>query len=498
MNKEKVCTNSMTIDECEMAILHGAVVETERIQKTKIANNEDVKKMIDIMESFLRRTKCVCYGGTAINAILPDEVKFYDRSVEIPDYDFFSIKPIEHARELANIYYDSGFLETEAKSGVHKGTYKVFTNYIPMADITALPKPIFEAIQKEAIVIDGIYYAPPNYLRMGMFLELSRPAGDVSRWDKVLKRLTLLNKYHPMKAPYNCRLREPEEPANLKRREQVFETLRETLVDQGAVFFGGYAASLYSHYTKVPAPTEKPPSMDVIIENPQKVATIIKERLRSIGVKNIQVIRHPPMEDVLTEHYQIKIGQTTVLILFQPIACYNYNVLTLGKHKVKVATIDTMLSFYLVFVYASQPYFDVERILCMAQMLFDIEEENRTNQKGLLKRFSVDCYGEQHSLATIRAEKSDKFKEFKDKGVERNSKEWDEWFFKYSPGQEEENKSQKPIRSIRPLRSNRLSRKPYEYNLYDKPRRNRTQRKRRPFSFRRYLSSRSSRRNRLF
>jgi hypothetical protein len=472
----------MTLEECELAILHHAVDETENIQKTKIANTEDVKKMIQILEDFLRRTKCICYGGTAINNILPEEAQFYDRSVEIPDYDFFSSTPIEHARELSQIYYKAGFTETEAKSGVHKGTYKVFVNFIPMADITALPKPIFAAIQKDTIVIDGIYYAPPNYLRMGMFLELSRPAGDVSRWDKVLKRLTLLNKYHPMKAPYNCRLREPEAPTNLKRREQVFETLRDTLADQGAVFFGGYAASHYSQYTKDPVPTENPPSMDVIIENPQKAATIVKERLINIGVKNVKIIRHPAMEDVLTEHYEIKIGQTTVLILFQPIACYNYNVLTLGKHKVKVATIDTMLSFYLVFAYANQPYFDVERILCMAQMLFDIEEENRTNQKGLLKRFSIDCYGEQDTLATIRAEKSDKFKELKDKGVERDSKEWNEWFFKYSPAEEAEEKTP---------RSNRSARKPY------KPRRNRTQRKRLPLSFRSFFKNRRSNRNTL-
>ena len=38
----------------------------------------------------------------------------------------------------ADIFYNAGYLETEAKSGVHKGTYKVFVNYIPMADITQL------------------------------------------------------------------------------------------------------------------------------------------------------------------------------------------------------------------------------------------------------------------------------------------------------------------------------------------------------------------------
>ena len=57
---------------------------------------------------------------------------------------------------------------------------------------------MMNAIKKEAIRVAGILYAPPNLLRMGMFLELSRPAGDVSRWEKVLKRLTLLNKNYPL------------------------------------------------------------------------------------------------------------------------------------------------------------------------------------------------------------------------------------------------------------------------------------------------------------
>ena len=94
---------------------------------------------------------------------------------------------------------------------------------------------------------------------------------------------------------------------------------------------------------------------------------------------------------------------------------------------------DTMLSFYLAFVYSGDGYFDSDRILCMAQMLFDLEQKNRVNRKGLLKRFSANCYGEQPTLATIRAEKSEKFKEFKEKGIKRGSPEWNEWFFKYSP-----------------------------------------------------------------
>lgn len=36
-----------------------------------------------------------------------------------------------------------------------------------------------------------------------MYLELSRPNGDITRWEKVLKRLNLLNKNYPLKAA-NC------------------------------------------------------------------------------------------------------------------------------------------------------------------------------------------------------------------------------------------------------------------------------------------------------
>ena len=49
-------------------------------------------------------------------------------------------------------------------------------------------------LKNDAIIKNKIYYAPPNFLRMSMYLELSRPDGDVSRWEKVLKRLILLNK----------------------------------------------------------------------------------------------------------------------------------------------------------------------------------------------------------------------------------------------------------------------------------------------------------------
>ena len=115
MNKEikkyhnEVCNNKMSYRECELAILRQAVDESENIQKKKMANSENVESIIKVVEEFLKRKKLVCYGGTAINNILPPDAQFYDRDIEIPDYDFYSPNALEDAVELANIYYKLGY-----------------------------------------------------------------------------------------------------------------------------------------------------------------------------------------------------------------------------------------------------------------------------------------------------------------------------------------------------------------------------------------------------
>jgi hypothetical protein len=64
----------------------------------------------------------------------------------------------------------------------------------------------------------------------------------------------------------------------------------------------------------------------------------------------------------------------------------------------------------------------------MAKFLFEVQLKNRLEQKGILKRFSIECYGKQPILEEIRAEKSEKFKELKP-----GTKEYESWFLKYIP-----------------------------------------------------------------
>jgi hypothetical protein len=431
--KTELCNNDMTFQECELAILRNAVDNNELRKMGKIAQSPEVSKIMDIVEKFIKDKGLICYGGTAINNILPKEDQFYDRSVEIPDYDFFSTNALDDAIELANIYYLDGYNEVEAKAGVHKGTYKVFVNFIPVADITYLHPVLFENIEKDAINKHGILYAPPNYLRMSMFLELSRPDGDVSRWEKVLKRINLLNKHYPIhKNKEYCETVDFQRGINnnMKTAEKMYYLVRDFLIDEECIFFGGYATSLYSKYMKKPHNRNvyKIPDFDVLANDAKTVAKKTKQMLLDNGYKNIKIIHHSAVGEVIPYHYEVTISGNSVAYIYVPISCHAYNTVLINEKEIKIATIDTMLSFYLAFNYADKPYYNKERILCMSAYLFEVEQRNRLEQKGLLKRFSDKCYGKQETLEDMRAEKTKMHSKLK-----RNTREYDEWFLKYNP-----------------------------------------------------------------
>ena len=454
----------LTLEEIELMILRTAVDKINKKVGRKVLNSPQVKDIIDIVELFLKDTGRICYGGTAINNLLPKDDQFYDKEVELPDYDFFSPDALNDAIKLADIYYSKGFNEVEAKAGAHHGTYKVFVNYIPVADITYVPNVIYKKLKQESKRINNITYCPPDFLRMSMYLELSRPLGDTSRWEKVLKRLLLLNKHWPLKG-INCHeediqrifqygtknkiIKNKNKNKNKNNNDnddndedkflnnieaKIHHIIREALVDQNCVFFGAFANKLYLRKKKSFNVSSKkiPPHADfeVLSENPLMTATIIKERLSKLNIKNIKVIKHDAIGEIISQHYEIKIGPESVLFIYKPMGCHSYNHVTYNRRVIRIATIDTMFSLYLAFLFIDKPYYIKNRILCMAEHLFKVQQDNRLKQKGLLKRFSIDCYGEQLTIEKMREEKTKKYMELKDK---RGTKEYDEYFLRYIP-----------------------------------------------------------------
>lgn len=433
--KDKGCSKEMNFGECELAILRMQVDKAQEKVARVVVNSPEVKEMITIVENFIKQKGLVCYGGISINALLPDDHKIYNQDVDLPDYDFFSPDALNDAKALANLYHELGYSDVEARSGQHHGTYKVFVNYQGMADITSLPPDLYDIIKKKSVRVNGISHVDPNFLRMSMYLELSRPAGDTSRWEKVMKRLTLINKFYPIDRSA-CKDIKPVNKEETTNNAELVEVVKDTLINQGVVFFGGFAISQYVNYMpnkkKTKFPIHESSYFDVISLNPETTAEILVERLKDIKVTNAKIIKREPVGEIIPLHYEIKVGARTVAFIYKPVACHSYNIIKIKNQNVKIATIDTMLSFYLAFLYSNRPYFSnhSNRILCMSEFLFDVQNKNRLKQDGLLQRFSITCYGKQETVEEMRAEKAAKFKEMKDK---RGTPEFEEWFLNYKP-----------------------------------------------------------------
>ena len=420
------CSKNMTFNECELTVLRQAVDENESQLGEELVNSESIQQIIRILEDFLIKKKLICYGGTAINNILPKNAQFYRRDIEIPDYDFFSPKALEHAKELSDIYYKYGFENVEAKSGVHYGTYKVYVNYMPIADITSINPVLFNNLYNESITIAGIKYAPPNYLKMCMYLELSRPKGDISRWEKVLKRLNILNDHYPLK--YNC--------LHVKHVQQsqffnkVMSSVQESFIEQNAVFMGGFAYNLFTKTTKRKSLNLNILNYDVLHEDPDKCVLILIEKLKESGINHVKQEEIQPFGEIVPKHINVLVNNKVVATVYTPIGCHNYNTILIDGKDVNIATIDTMLSFYLAFVFIDDYKKQRDSIFCMATQLFEIQKSNRFDQSGLLKRFNMQCIGKQPTFTTIRHEKNELFKKLtKDK----NSKQLEIYFLNYKP-----------------------------------------------------------------
>jgi len=191
-------------------------IAQERIDY-ELASDKELRYALEIVEAFLRRKKRVCYGGTAMNAQLPEGKKFYSEK-DLPDYDFFSPKMESDVEELVNDLQKAGFQDVFHRVGMHEGTKKILVNYIAVADISEMEYDIYDIVFKRSVVIKGIHYTDPDILRMMMYLEISHPKGEVARWTKVYERVLLMNEAFPFE---KCEEEERKEKYKEKQKEVI-------------------------------------------------------------------------------------------------------------------------------------------------------------------------------------------------------------------------------------------------------------------------------------
>ena len=356
-----------------------------------------------VVKNFLKTHRVLCYGGTAINNLLPKKDQFYNPEEDVPDYDFFSKTPQAHSVIIANQLRAKGIASVEVKPGMHLGTFKVFADFTGVADITQLDEEIFDRLWEEAEVRAGIHYVPVNFLRMSMYLELSRPHGDVSRWEKVYSRLELLNKAHPTTC--NKNITKQHEELTDEQQKGVLKLLK----NEDIVLLSVSAAEIHLN------------------KNWTTPIGLLAEREtieRLTKGENVEVNEE---NDILPRRTSVmsKDGKKSLFRFYETTACHSYHEMENG---VRVASIPTTLQFFFAYLYSGAQEENVASILCIAQRLVDIASSKAKRRFEILT--PKECIGVQESFIEMKRHKAEMFEEL---SKDRSSKKFLEYFFTYNP-----------------------------------------------------------------
>lgn len=405
----------------QMTRLKDAITDAKKRIDYTVANDADIQKAIEIVERFLRKKRRVCYGGQAINALLSKERKFYDEKYSIPDYDFFTPTYKEDSEELIEELKKEGFEDVNMKFSVHDGTSKILMNFIPVADCTHITPSYFKILQSRAKVVNGIYFADPEFLRMMMYLELSRPRGQVERWAKVYERLVLLNSEYP---PSKCSdpLRVSTNVSNDER-----SSILDLAIKRKRVLIGPECITLMEEGSgRKPLDALVAMGGPVLLLSPQaKIdGEDIADMLRIVhgGHGKVTVEEVISLYSDLFNFTIVKHMKRPIALILQEDACHSYSMLEVARGiTLRTASHDLMLQIYYnfyLFAKKEKPFFQTP-LKCLIEKLHAIEEKARNSPTPYVPAFSIRCSGHQQGIATLLKERAKRTELERKKGGRR-------------------------------------------------------------------------------
>jgi len=407
-----------------MENFESLVYELEEENNRIEASRPDVKASLEIVEEFLKHHPVMCYGGTAINNLLPVEDRFYDPAVDVPDYDFFSKTPQEHSMIIANKLAQRGIENVEVKPGMHLGTFKVFADFVGVADITFLDEVVFDRLWKENVTRNKIHYVTPNFLRMSMYLELSRPRGDVTRWMKVYLRLQLLNKHYPVTCKKEkARQHNTVTPA---QKKQIMTLLK----NEPLVLMGVTASEIHLN------------------ENWTTPVMLLGEKETIERLTEGEKVETVEETEFLPKRYSItRDDGSSILRFYETTACHSYHTMKSG---IRVVSIPTILQFFFAYIYSNVSEGNIASMLCIAQRIMDVAADTPDRRFHILT--PKECIGTQETLIDMERDKAELYETL---SKNKSSADYIKYFFSYNPRDKTAKKKAKLV--LKKTRKQRLS-----------------------------------------
>lgn len=378
-------------------------VAKERID-TENAKSPELRFALEIVERFLKKKRRVCYGGTAINAQLPEKLQFYSLEKDLPDYDFFTPDIDADVQEIVETLKRAGFDDVAHRVGMHEGTKKIMVNYVPVADISEMDRSIYDVLERRAVVVKGILYTDPDVLRMMMYLELSRPKGEVERWKKVYERLMLINRVFPMRKCSKEQRRPHQIPVEVREKIHAF------CIDNKRILAGSRLENIYhkSISSDKPISWETREGGAVVFYSPNPKEDALTLRSIMGAGRETDIRAYEAKGELVPPRVVLMLDRRPVALIIMEVACHGYNTLkTEDRQTVYIASLDTLITLYLslaIFTEDEKSIFGFS-LLCAAERFIAV---NNTIQKSGRKQFHpfpLECRGYQKGYPTLLREK---------------------------------------------------------------------------------------------
>ena len=415
-------------DEIEKAI-------TFKTQRDREIAFEKYISMYNVTKEFLKEQGLLLYGGLAVNLTLPKDRRFYT-TYELPDYDFFSPQAKKHAIELADKYHALGYKYVEVRPGIHFETYKVYVDFMPVADITDVPDKLFKqllqiSMSEKSMILENnpgldVNIAPLSFLRLAFHIELSRPNGYIERWMKIYKRMILFYHQYPVVFD-NCNHKAVMYSDPETRVTETTSLVLQFCKTHNLPILGTEAVKIYMSYhlkRKIDPALIFDKNMsrvEVISTDYQNTALSIQQILSSTLEKDETIVikTHSPLNksEFIPKHSIVSIikggNSRNICTVYSSQACYSYKSLD----GLNVLSIDSMLSLMYAYMFSKRDYYVINKVKCMINMLLNMQIQHQTSKKYVWKRFDLLCYGEQLTIEDTKKKrwhnKSKKFQVYR-------------------------------------------------------------------------------------
>lgn len=388
-------------------------IEEKKLKEKK----KSLLKVLNIVTKKIDKHKGILYGGYALNELLPKELKFYEKT-EIPDYDFFVNDAEKVSKDIADKLKIKNNPYTEVRYAMHDGTYKVFTNFESVADVTQISKSEYDILFNKSIkhktnLTTTVRLAPIEFLKAVAYLELCLPIGSSFRWTKTFERIMRFEKANPIKhissnnnLTINDVFKNNELPVSFKKIHGVvrqYIKLNELVhINLNAVHLFTYLDNKKSKDLSIQKKMIIP--LQILSVNVDDTVNDITSKLRAYKFEYI-IKSYDAFKTFIPKKTIIKVKDTKTGKYYKLVSIYDANERCFAYIKRRNSRYVSI--YFLIYIYYFKELIeekDENKVILYT--LYKIMNNEKTHAK-LINLFTDKCFGNEHTMSAIKQDRWD-------------------------------------------------------------------------------------------